>query len=341
MTGVGQPAVEHPLLERLVDRVVDDHAAERDVTGVDALRERDQVRRDAPVVDGEPLAAAAEAGHDLVGDHHDAELVAQPANPGEVARRRHQDAVGADHRLQDDRGDRRRALERDQVAQVCQRALGLLLRRGGVERRAVGVRAEVAHDAGHAGLVRPAPRVAGHGDRTGRRAVVAAVRGEDLVPAGVRTGQAHRVLGGLGATVGEEHPVEVAGRALGDQPRGLAARVVGEGRLDRAQPRGLLLDRGDQLRVLVADVDVHQLAGEVQVPLAPVVGEVRPLGRGDRQRVDQRLCRPGVEDVRPVERLDRRAVGRDSVQCVAHVTCLLSGPREAEVDRRGGRIGPS
>ena len=63
---------------------------------------------------------------------------------------------------------------------------------------------------------------------------------------------------------------------------------------------GLLLDRGDQLGVLVADVDVDQLGGEVQVALAGVVPEVRARGRGDRQRVDQRLRRPGVEDVRPV-----------------------------------------
>ena len=52
----------------------DDHAAERDVAGVDALGEADQVGRDAPAVDGEPLAAAAEPGHHLVGDHHDAVL---------------------------------------------------------------------------------------------------------------------------------------------------------------------------------------------------------------------------------------------------------------------------
>ena len=96
----------------------------------------------------------------------------------------------------------------------------------------------------------------------GRRAVVAAVGGEHLVAAGVHARQAHRVLDRLGAAVGEEHHVEVAGRELGDQPRRLAAHVVGEARRDRAQPAGLLLDRRDELRVLVADVDVDQLARE-------------------------------------------------------------------------------
>jgi len=51
----------------------DDHSAERDVAGVDALGERDEIRGDVPMVDGEPLTAATEAGHDLVGDHDDAE----------------------------------------------------------------------------------------------------------------------------------------------------------------------------------------------------------------------------------------------------------------------------
>ena len=88
--------------------------------------------------------------------------------------------------------------------------------------------------------------------------------------AGVKAGHAHRVLGGLGAAVGEEHHVEVAvvdvgGGDLGDQASGLAAGVVGVERGDRAQLAGVLLDGGDQLGVLVADVDVDQLAGEVEV----------------------------------------------------------------------------
>ena len=76
----------------------DDHAAERHVAGVHALRERDEVGRDIPAIDREPLAAPAEAGHHLVGDHHDAELVADRADAREVAVGRHEDAVRADDR---------------------------------------------------------------------------------------------------------------------------------------------------------------------------------------------------------------------------------------------------
>ena len=74
---VGEPAGVRPLLERVGDGPADDHATERDVARVDALGEADEVGRDVPVVDREPLAAAAEAGHHLVADHHDAVPVAQ------------------------------------------------------------------------------------------------------------------------------------------------------------------------------------------------------------------------------------------------------------------------
>ena len=128
-------------------------------------------------------------------------------------------------------------------------------------------------------------------------AVVAAVRRQHLVAAGVHAGHADGVLGRLGAAVGEEHHVEVAGRQLGDQPGRLAAGVVGVERGDRAQLVGLLLDRRDELGVLVADVDVDELAGEVEVAVALVVPEPRPVGAGDDDRVERRLRRPRVEDV--------------------------------------------
>ena len=81
MPRIGQAAGVRPVGERVGDAAADDDAAEWDVTGVDALGEADQIRGDAPVVDGEPLAAAPEARHDLIGDHHDAVAIAQLATP--------------------------------------------------------------------------------------------------------------------------------------------------------------------------------------------------------------------------------------------------------------------
>ena len=72
---------------------------------------------------------------------------------------------------------------------------------------------------------------------------------------------------------------------------------VAIGRPDRAELVGLLLDRRDELRVLVADRDVDELRGEVEVAVAVVVPEVAALGAGDRDRVERVLHRPGVEDV--------------------------------------------
>ena len=54
-------------------------------------------------------------------------------------------------------------------------------------------------------------------------------------------------------------------------------------RADGAELVGLVLDRRDDLRVLVADVDVDELGGEVEVALAVVVPEVAALGARDRR----------------------------------------------------------
>ena len=192
------------------------------------------------------------------------------------------------------------ALDHDHVGEVGERPLALLGVVGGVERRAVGVRPPELDDAGEARLAGPAPGIAGHRDRPTRRPVVAAVRGEHLVPAGVAAGHADGVLRRLGAAVGEEDHVEVAGGELGDQAGGFAAGVVGEDRRDRAELVGLLLDRRHQLGVLVPDVEVDELAGEVEVALAVLVPEAGALATGDDDGVEQRLRRPGVEHVGPV-----------------------------------------
>ena len=337
MAGVGEPARERPLAERLGDRVGDDHPAERHVAGVHALGERDQVGRDAPVVDREPLAAAAEAGHHLVGDE---------------ARCR----------------TRRRSRARRRGSRAAAPGCRWCRPRspGGSRRPCPGPRTRSCRAGAAARARTPAPRSsAWNGDRygygpqkcttptatgslaqrrgspvaviaVGGRAVVAAVGGEHLVPAGVQPGHPDRVLVRLGAAVGEEHLVQVARRQLGDQPGRLAALVVGERRRDGAQRRRLLLDRGDQPRVLVADVDVHQLRGEVEVPVAGVVPEVAALRRrrsasGRSAPGPTRSGRRGAAVVGRGQLRYRRSAGRSS----------SSGLGEAEVDGGRGRVGPA
>ena len=264
------------------------------------------------VVHREPLADAAEADHDLVGDVDDAVPVAQRPHALQVTGRRHEHAVRADDGLDDDRRDRGGALERDDLLEVGERALGLLLGRVGVERRAVRVRAHEVRDRSVGRLVRPAARVAGERDRRRRAAVVAAVHREHLAAAGHGARHAHRVLVGVGTAVREEHLVEVAGRHLGDAPGELAAHVAGHRGLDRREAARLLLDRRDEVGVLVPEVQVHELRREVEVRVARVVPERRALADGDGQRVDEGLRAPRVEHVARGRRRapERRRRGR-------------------------------
>ena len=81
VTGVGEAARERQGVEVRGDAVGDDHAAERDVARVHALREGDEIGHHVESLEREPLADPAEADHDLVGDVDDAEPVAQLANP--------------------------------------------------------------------------------------------------------------------------------------------------------------------------------------------------------------------------------------------------------------------
>ena len=162
---------------------------------------------------------------------------------------------------------------------------------------AVGVRVECPHDTRHARLDGPPAWVAGERDGAVGGAVIGAVARDDLVAAGDHPGELDGVLVRLRATVREERDREVAGRHLGEHAPELGARLVRHRRADRAQLVGLLLDRRDDLRVLVADADVDELRGEVEVALAVVVPEIPALCTRDRDRIDRALHRPRVENV--------------------------------------------
>ena len=71
-----------------------------------------------PLLIREPLAAATEAGHHFVADHHDAVAIAAIANALQVAIRRHENAVGADDRFEDDRGDVVPTLDHQHVVEM-------------------------------------------------------------------------------------------------------------------------------------------------------------------------------------------------------------------------------
>ena len=124
MAAIGEPARKWLVLERVGDRLADADRAELYVGARESLRHRDHVGHDAPVLDRKPLAGPAEPAHDLVGDHQDAVLVAERAHALHVAVGRNEDAVGAGHRLEDERGDRVRTFELDHLFEIAQSALG-------------------------------------------------------------------------------------------------------------------------------------------------------------------------------------------------------------------------
>ena len=102
---VGVAVREVVILEVVGDLLGGGAEAERHIGRGDALGGDEDVGLDAPVIDGEPLAGAAPAGHDFVGDHQHAVAVADFAQAREVLGRRNQHAVGADDGLDDDGGD--------------------------------------------------------------------------------------------------------------------------------------------------------------------------------------------------------------------------------------------
>ena len=312
MAAVGEPAGEDPLVEGRRDLIADDHPAQRHVARVRTLGEDDQVGVDAPVVDGQPFAGAPEARHHLIGDVHDPVFVAQRPNSIEIARRRHQDAGGSDHGFDEHRGDRVRALECDDLLEVGQCAFRFLLLVGRPERRTVQVRPEEVHvSVGE--LVGPATRVAGGVDGGAGVAVIAAVEAQDLVFAGVQTGHADRVLRSIGAAVGEEHLVVARWGDFTDRLGGAAAHQRCVLRCQGGLDRGLLLDGRHHGGVLVADVEVDQLAGEVEERVAFEVPQTTARAGLEHQGFEGALRAPRVEDVGAVE-VERFGVARHVVR---------------------------
>ena len=194
------------------------------------------------------------------------------------------------HRLDDEAGDGVRAFELDDFLEPRQRvvdrvpsALNAVIRIGHV------------HDAGDAWLGGPAPRIAGERDRAGGRAVIRAVAREDLVATGVPARGLDGVLVGLGAAVGEEEAVDVAGRDGGQLRAKPRANLGGHERVGVRELRRLLLDGLHDTRVAVPDVHAHQLAVEVQEALAFGRPEIDALGAVHGNRIHGALRGP-LED---------------------------------------------
>ena len=242
---------------------------------------RHQVGLDAVVLDREHPPGAAEAGLHLVDDEEDPLAVADRAQPLHELRRRGDEAALALHRLDDDRGDRlggdlrrERALER--VERVAPADPAVLVR----ERDAVDL-----------GRERPEPRLVGmrlrgEREREERAPVEPALEGDHRRPARVAARELDGVLDGLGARVEERGLGRAGERSERRQPLGvLDVDLVRDDReVGVEEARGLLLHRGDDARVGVADGEAADAAGEVDEAVAVDVGDDRAVALRDHDR---------------------------------------------------------
>mmetsp|Transcript_6064 Transcript_6064/g.24216 ORF Transcript_6064/g.24216 Transcript_6064/m.24216 type:complete len:373 (+) Transcript_6064:1199-2317(+) len=278
--------------EGVVDLLLREDRAHRHAAVGDALGHGHQVGRDAEGLRAERVAGAAEAGDDLIEDQQDAVLVADLAQPLQIALRRNQHAGGAGHRLDDDGGDGRGVVQRHEALQVVGK-LGAVL--GHADRERIARRVMRVADVVHAGQQAAEHLAVGHhaADRDAAEvhAVVAALAADE--PGAARLA-AHAVVGDghlqggldrLGAGVGEEHAVQ-PGRSDGCQPFG-QLEGLGVGHLEgrrKVQLGRLLLDGLHDAGPVVAGIDAPQAGDAVQHLAALVVAKEHAVGLSQQPR---------------------------------------------------------
>ena len=184
------------------------HEAERPVAGGRALRRDEDVGAHAPVVEPEPAAGPAEAGHHLVGDEQDPVGPADLGDGRPVALGRLNGREGRpDDRFGDEGGDRVRLRRADQAVELRGELLGGPQRVRAGEAGTVRVRGRDVAEPAEPAFVRPPQRLAPRQvERAEAVAVVAPPPGDhdQAVPVAVRevvrAGQLERGLDRLRAT---------------------------------------------------------------------------------------------------------------------------------------------
>ena len=240
----------------------------------------------------------AERADHLVGDEQHVVLVADLADPLEVAGRRREAAAGVLHGLEEDGGDGVGTLELDRLGDAVGGPLAelvLVVLGAGLEllRRAVEVRVRDAERRRHQRLERRLhARQPGDRQRALRRAVVGDRAADHLVLgrlAGeleVLLGELPRRLDGLAATGGEEDAVQVARRVARDPLREVDGTGVGVGPEREERELGGLLRGGlGQLGTTMPSLYDEQAGQPVEVAVAVRVVHVDTVAAHDRRHL--------------------------------------------------------
>src|SRR5438552_4783459 len=280
-------AVAHGMLERVEDSVV--HAlrhqqrADRDVSTRQRLRDGDEVRLEAPVLESEQLPRASESGLHLVDREERPVAAAQLLRALQVAGWREVDTVAL-YWFDDE--------QRDVLA-----SQPVLERVGVSERNMVETGQERAEPFGEV-------PVAVSGERAQRQPVKPVLRREDTCATRRAAAELERRFHRLGSRAREEDAREPRRRAA-EQLFGQESRQQRDTELHRA--RGLELERLDERsadpRVVPPGVEHPEAAEQVEVPVAFAVEQVLTLrARPDAVEADRpqhlhelRVDRPGVE----------------------------------------------
>ena len=290
--GVAMEQLDHVIgavHELVVDALAHQAAAHRHGARGDALGEGQDIRRDTEALRGEGMAQAPEAGDDLVENQQDAVLVADLAEPLEIALGRRQHAGRTGHRLDDDGGNGRSIVQRHHALEVVRqmRAPFRLATAEGLFLAVVGVRQVI--DAGQHGAEPLA--VGDHAadrDAAEVHAVIAALAADEAGAGALATGamigqrDLQRSVGGFRTRVAEEGIVQVARGHGGKARRQLEHLRVAEleGRRE-VEFGGGFLDGLDDGATAMPGIGAPQARRTIENGAARHVVIVHVLGAGD------------------------------------------------------------
>src|SRR5439155_2513009 len=148
------------------------------------------------------------------------------------------------------------------------------------------------NDTGHGRLRGPAAGVACQRNGARGRPMVGTIARQNFVSAGIETRDPDRVFIGVGAGVGKEKRIDVAGSNLGELGPEPRSRFCNHERVRVREYRRLILNRLDHTTVAVTDIHAHQLAVEIEISPAVRFPEVYALRAGNGNVIDPALRGP-------------------------------------------------